>query len=97
MSLTKSQKKYLTGICHHIRPIVMIGNKGLTEPVMQEIDLALTHHELVKVKLRGDRSDRSDWITTITDKTDSELVMSVGQTASFFRQNPEDPQIELPR
>ena len=53
MTLTGKQKNYLRGVAHSLNPVVMIGGKGLTESVMKEIELALEHHELIKVKLPG--------------------------------------------
>lgn len=97
MALNKSQLKYLRGICHHINPVVMIGQKGLTENVMNEIDQALDQHELIKVKLRSDASNRKVWITTIVDNLSAEQVMSIGQVACFYRKHPENPELELPR
>ncbi len=97
MALNKSQQKFLRGICHHINPVVMVGQKGLTENVMNEIDQALEQHELIKVKLRSDASERKAWISTIVGKLSPELVMSIGQVACFYRKHPENPQLELPR
>ena len=95
--LTKTQKKYLAGICHHLKPVVWLGQKGLTEPVLAEIDQALTAHELVKVKLAGaDREERQAWAGEIADRLDAELVKLIGGMATFFRRNKERPQLELP-
>ena len=97
MSLSKTQIKYLRGICHHINPVVMIGQKGLTENVLSEIDLALNQHELIKVKLRADGETRKQWIKQITEQHVTELVMSIGQVACFYRRHPDNPELELPR
>ena len=96
MSLTKAQLKYLRGICHHLKPVVSIGAKGLTENVMHELDLALTTHELIKVKLRLDRDTRRELTAQITQQCQAELVQSIGQTACYYRQHPEKPELALP-
>ena len=97
MSLNRGQIKYLKGICHHIKPVVMLGNKGLTESVMVEIEGALDQHELIKLKLRGSREEREQWIASITRQSKAELVLKIGQVACFFRRNKDEPKLELPR
>ncbi|EJS89092.1 hypothetical protein AAUPMB_07522, partial [Pasteurella multocida subsp. multocida str. Anand1_buffalo] len=52
ITLSTKQKQFLKGLAHHLNPVVMIGNNGLTEGVLAEIDNALAHHELIKVKNR---------------------------------------------
>ena len=96
MSLTNPQQKYLRGLTHNLNPVVMVGDKGLTEAVLAEIESALAHHELIKVKLRGERDDRQRWIQEITETTGAETVHGIGQVASFYRRNPEKPRIALP-
>jgi RNA-binding protein len=97
MSLTESQKRYLRGLTHDINPVVMVGDKGLTDNVMAEIELALDHHELIKVKLRSDRETRSDWSQQIIQASRAELVHEIGQVACYYRRNPQNPKIVLPR
>ncbi|MDX1569319.1 MAG: ribosome assembly RNA-binding protein YhbY [Xanthomonadales bacterium] len=95
--LSKTQKKYLAGICHHLKPVVWLGQKGLTDAVLAEIDQALTAHELVKIKLAGaDREERQAWAGEIAERLQAEPVKLIGGMASFFRRNPDRPQLELP-
>jgi RNA-binding protein len=96
MSLNKEQLRYLRGLCHHINPVVMIAGKGLTENVMNELEIALDHHELVKVKVRAERDERKSIIEAMVADTKAELVQSIGQTACLFRRNKKDPKIALP-
>lgn len=51
--LSTKQKQFLKGLAHHLSPVVMLGGNGLTEGVLAEIDNALNHHELIKVKIAG--------------------------------------------
>jgi RNA-binding protein len=95
--LSNSQKKYLRGLTHHLDPVVMIADKGLSENVMSEIEQALDHHELIKLKLRGEREQRVDWIESIRAATGAELVHQIGQVACYYRRNPKNPKIALPR
>ncbi len=97
MPITSSQKRFLRGRTHHINPVVMVGEKGLTENVMNELEQALDHHELIKVKLRTDRETRAAIIQEILQQCRAELVHSIGQVACFFRRNPERQVIELPK
>lgn len=96
MELNASQKKYLRGLTHHINPVVMVADKGLTDNVMAEIEQALAHHELVKIKLRGEKDARTRWVGSITESTGAALVHEIGQVASFYRRNPDNPKIALP-
>ena len=97
MVLSSSQKRYLRGLTHDINPVVMVGDKGLTENVMNEIESALDHHELIKVKLRTDRDTRKILIASIVEASGAEKVHTIGQVACFYRTHPEKPVIQLPR
>lgn len=97
MSITDKQIIFLRKSCHHIKPIVTVGGAGLTENVMAEIELALSHHELVKLKLNcGDSDERKTVINTIVNETGAVLVQTIGHTASFYREA-DTPVIQLPK
>ena len=66
MPINASQKRFLRGRTHHLNPVVMIGEKGLSENVLTELERALDHHELIKVKLRTDRASRAAIIQQIS-------------------------------
>lgn len=97
MTLNNRQVRHLRGLTHNLQPVVMVADKGLTENVMAEIESALDHHELVKIKLKSDRDTRVRWIAEIMERFGAEKVHSIGQVASFFRRNPEKPVVELPK
>lgn len=97
MSLSPRQKKHLRGLTHALQPVVTVADKGLTDNVLAEIELALNHHELVKIKLRSDRETRAGHIAEIARRFGAEQVHVIGQVACFFRRNPEKPVIELPK
>lgn len=98
MTLSKKQIKFLRARCHALRAVILLGQKGLTEEVLNEIDLALTHHELVKIKLSVDDRDlRKQMIADICAKTHSQEVQSIGKTLSIYRVNPDKAVIELPK
>jgi len=94
--LTARQKSHLKSLCHSLKPVVIVGQKGLQENVLNEIELALDHHELIKIKLGADRETHKQFISDIGARTGAELVQSIGQTASFYRRNSEAPVIRLP-
>lgn len=97
MKLTERQKKYLRGLSHQKKAVVMIGNNGLTDNVMLEIDNALTFHELIKIKVRlGDRSDRDTALDYITDKLGCHLIQRIGNSATLYRRHPDEPKLQLP-
>ena len=96
MTLTGKQKNYLRGIAHNLNPIVMIGSKGLTETVMNEIELALENHELVKVKLPSNsKSEKVALLAQITGQSSSEPVQLIGRVGVIYRANKE-PKITVP-
>lgn len=94
---SESQLKYLRGLCHTLKPVIMTGNQGLSEAVHQELEIALKHHELIKVKLRtDDRDERKSWIETIQKKHQAQLIQKIGHVASFYRRNPKNQKIVIP-
>jgi RNA-binding protein len=97
MSLNHRQLRFLRGLTHKLKPVVAIGDKGLSDNVRAEIESALDHHELIKIKMRSDRETRSGWVEEIGRTFGAERVHCIGQTASFYRRNPDKPVLELPR
>lgn len=97
MAVTDKQKRYLKGLAHTLKPVVMIGNSGLTDAVLTEIDNALEHHELIKVRVSGqERADRKAMLDEISNKTGADLVQVIGHIGGFYRPAKE-PSIQLPR
>ncbi|KMT64045.1 ribosome assembly RNA-binding protein YhbY [Catenovulum maritimum] len=97
MTLSKKQKQHLKGLAHSLKPIVQLGNNGLTEGVMAEIDLALSHHELIKVKVPTDERELKKQIfAAIVRESNSVEVQVIGHIIVLYRQS-DEPKIELPR
>lgn len=70
----------------------------MTEAVQAELDIALGHHELVKIKVAiGDRAERESATTALATHCGATVVQRIGQTAALYRQNPNEPVIEFPR
>ena len=97
MQLSEKQKKHLRRLAHPMHPIVMIGNAGLTDGVVNELDRALTDHELVKVSARvGERAARNAVLDSLADRTASALVQRVGHVGVFYRRRDALPRIIIP-
>ncbi len=90
MKLSESQKKYLRGRGHDLKPLIMVGDAGLTESLLAEFEATLAHHELIKVKVRtGDRSARDQMIETLCTKHSASLLQRIGNVALLYRANPD--------
>ncbi|MDH5469275.1 MAG: YhbY family RNA-binding protein [Gammaproteobacteria bacterium] len=86
MSLSEQTRRELRTRGHTLKPVVSIGNAGLSPAVMREIELSLAHHELMKIKITGgEREQRSDMIAQICAKLGAELVQSIGHIALIYR------------
>jgi RNA-binding protein len=98
MTLKESQKKYLRGLGHQLKPTISVGDNGLTETLMAEYESTLTHHELIKAKVRvGDRGARDAIIGELCSKGSAELIQRIGNVALLYRENPENKKIRLPK
>lgn len=85
-----SHKKSLKAQAHHLKPVVLVGAKGLTEPVVAETESALLFHELIKVKINGaEKKDRIAMINELCHQLHAELVQIIGNTAIIYRKNEE--------
>jgi RNA-binding protein len=96
MSLTPAQKRHLRGLGHHLKPVVMIGQHGLRDSVIGEIEIALDAHELVKIKIAADRDTRDLIAAEIAARTGAETIHRIGQMQIVFRRNEKAPKIALP-
>lgn len=98
MPISPSQRRYLRSLAHDLSPIILLGAKGATEAVVKELDQALAHHELVKVKLSGgDSTERESQIDFLRRGTGAESVQQIGHVAVLFRRNADEPKLALPR
>ena len=90
MTLSEAQKKYLRGLGHKLKPVVIVGESGLSDGVSGEFAGAITHHELVKVSVRvGDRKERDRIIDKLCSDHSASLVQRIGNMALIYRENPE--------
>jgi RNA-binding protein len=97
MELSEKQKKHLRRLAHPLSPVVMLGNAGLTDAVVSELDRALSDHELVKVSARvGDRVARATALEALAARTSAALVQRVGHVGVFYRRRAALPKILIP-
>lgn len=93
--MNSKQRHYLRGLAHSFKPVVNIGKNGITEGTIHSIHVALNAHELIKVKIKGDKKEFSEFVT---QKLNCYLVGSIGNIVTLFRQNEklENRKIKLP-
>ncbi|MBE1287241.1 ribosome assembly RNA-binding protein YhbY [Alteromonas sp. LMIT006] len=97
MALSNKQKQYLKGLAHPLKPVVQLGGNGFTEGVLAEIENALAHHELIKVKVPSeDRDEKKLIMDAIIRETGAEKLQVIGHTLIMYKAS-EDNKIELPR
>lgn len=85
-----SFRQELKAKAHHLKPVVLLGSKGLTPAVVEETNLALQIHELIKVKINGaEKADRQLISAELCLQLQAELVQLIGNTAILYRKNPD--------
>jgi RNA-binding protein len=89
------QRKYLRGLAHPLKPLVHVGEGGISAGVVEAVDGALRDHELVKVRLH-EPEDKKAAARALAEASGSALCGVVGHTVILYRPHPKDPKIELP-
>ena len=99
-NLNGKQLRYLKGLGHHLKPLVILGREGITDNVISAAKAVLAAHELIKVKIgNGCFLERQEAAAIIAAETGSEVVQVLGKTFLIFRENPErhaEQRIRLP-
>ena len=88
--LTSRERAALKARAHALEPVVHVGHAGLTDAVAAEIDRALTAHELVKLRLEGDRHVRAKAAEAICARADASKVQQVGKVLVIWRPKPDE-------
>ncbi len=83
--LTPERKKQMRAIGHHLKPVILIGDNGMSTRLLEELDRALKDHELIKIKVRAERDARKILIASLCNETGAHCVQSVGAIALLFR------------
>lgn len=89
--LSPSERSALRARAHKLHPVVLIGDSGLTDQVLLEIDRNLVAHELIKIRVAGaDRGDRGSILDLICEKLEAAPVQHIGRVLVVFRPRPQD-------
>ena len=89
--LTAAERRALKAKAHHLQPVILIGDAGLTPTVLREIDIALKSHELIKIRVFGDdRAARAGMIEAICTPLNAIAVQHIGKVLVIFRPRPAD-------
>jgi RNA-binding protein len=96
--LSEKQRRHLRGLAHELKPVIRLGNAGLTDAVATETARALHDHELIKVKApgSGDREARDALFTELAQRTASALIHRIGNVAVLYRPHAALPRIMIP-
>jgi len=98
IDLTAAQNRFLRGQAHDLKAMLQVGGKGVTDAVVAEIDGALEHHELIKIKVAAaDRDERDQVIGQLAQRSGAALVQRIGHVAVLYRPSKDKRQIVLPR
>ena len=88
MKLSESQKKFLRGLGHPLKPVIIVGESGLSESLLAEYESTLNHHELMKIRVRvGDRAARDEIIEKLCSESSANLIQRIGNVALLYRLN----------
>ena len=97
-SLSNAQSRFLKGQAHDLKAMLQVGGKGLTDSVAAEVDAALEHHELIKIRIAAeDREARDAIVKDLVKRSGAALVQRIGHVAVLYRQSKDRRQIVLPR
>jgi putative YhbY family RNA-binding protein len=88
--LTPAERRSLRARAHHLQPVVIVGEAGLTPAVLHELDVSLNAHELIKVKLQeSDRLARATLSEALAASLDAATVQQIGKMLVVYRPRPE--------
>jgi RNA-binding protein len=87
--MTPEERRKLKSLAHHLKPVLQVGQKGLTESLITAADQALEDHELIKIKFMDFKEDKREITDEIASRTGAETVTIIGNIAVLYRSNPD--------
>jgi RNA-binding protein len=87
MPLTKSQIRHFRSLAHHLNPIVLVGEKGITENLLAELDRVLEDHELIKIRIAGEKTERHQITEELCQASGAELIQIIGRISVLYRKS----------
>jgi putative YhbY family RNA-binding protein len=91
-SLSPAERKLLKARAHALKPVVAVGNEGLSAAVLKEIETSLKAHDLIKIRVAGDdREARQALLGEICNRTDASPVQHIGKILVVYRESQEAP------
>lgn len=97
MHLNNQQRKHLVTLAHALKPVLWVGRRGITPALLDELDRALAHHELLKVKLSASRANRAELVEELCKPVHAICVQTLGNIATLYRPRQEASAIDLTR
>lgn len=94
--LTGKQRRHLRGLAHDLNPVVLVGQRGISDSLLENVEAQLLAHELIKVKVH-DPDAMAETAEAVHAATGAQLAQKIGHILVFYRAHPEEPQIRLPK
>lgn len=95
--MTGKERRHLRALAHRLSPVVIIGQRGIGDGVVRQVDGALTDHELIKVRLGSECPvGRDEAAGALAQRTGAEVAGTIGRVIILYRPHPEHPRIALP-
>jgi len=96
--LKGKQTRYLRSLAHHLNPLIQVGKGGITGNLLEQVDLALEAHELIKVSvLETSPQSRDDVGRVLVEETGAQCVQTIGRLVVLYRPSKKEPKIQLPK
>jgi RNA-binding protein len=97
MPLTSRQRAHLRGLAHHIDPVVLTGDAGISDAVITKVKTELSNHELIKVRVADGPVEIDAAAPLLVQGANAELVQIIGRMVVLYKARKKDPTIRLPK
>jgi RNA-binding protein len=97
MALTGKQLRYLRGLAHHLKPVVVTGAAGLTDAVVEKVNVELENHELIKVRIGEGPLNAREAAQPLGEATGAVVAQVIGRIVVLYKRRKKDPEIVLPK